>query len=390
MKQRGARVGAPESHCGLQPEEGGMLEKIAVIGTGLMGGSLAMALTEARCAAEIGAYDSDLAARADAREMGVADKVYDSAADAARGARVLFLATPISAMGDAVAECAPAMEPGAVVSDLASAKLGVIETISGMLPPGVSYVGGHPMAGSEQSGVRNASADMFRDRYYVLTPTDDTDPGALATVHSLLTSIGARVISMDPESHDRAMATVSHVPHLLSLLLMELASREQERIKGTYKIAAGGFRDMTRIAASNPGMWLDIIAENRRFIVERLKDYSASVDWLVGVLEKGDDSALRALLADAKAAREELLLKTGAEIVELFTVSMPVPDEPGVISRITTAIGSLGINIEDISIAHPLEGDTGVLTLKVQGEDSTNEAAEHLESLGYRASRGKG
>ena len=217
----------------------------------------------------------------------------------------------------------------------------------------------------------------------------ETDPDALARVHAVLTSIGARVISMDPESHDRAMATVSHVPHMLSLLLMELAAREQQNIKSTYMIAAGGFRDMTRIAASNPELWLDIARENRAFIVERLSDYSQSVGWLLDVLRREDDEALRAFFVAARASREDLLAKSGIEAAELYGVSLPVTDEPGVISRITTAVGSIGINIEDITIVHPLEGETGVLTLKVLGAERAREDGSHLESLGYRVSVGK-
>ena len=363
-----------------------MLQKITIIGTGLMGGSLSLALREARAAAMIAAYDADPGTRDEAGRMGLADEVFDDAAEACRGADVVFVSTPISAVADAVAACSPGLAPGTVVSDLASTKVNVVEEITGMLPPGVGYVGGHPMTGSEQSGVRFAARDMFDMRYYILTPTERTDPDDLARVHALLTSIGARVITMDPESHDRAMATVSHVPHLLSLLLMKLASREQERMKSTYKIAAGGFRDMTRIASSNTGMWMDIARENRTFIVERLAEYSRSVQWLLGVLESGDDEALRAMFADAAAAREELMAKSGVPSAELYSVSLPVPDEPGVISRITTAVGSIGINIEDIGITHPLEGETGILALKVLGEQSAMETVDHLRAMGYRAS----
>jgi prephenate dehydrogenase len=366
-----------------------MFNKIAIIGTGLMGGSLALALAEHGSAAELVAYDISAEARAAARELEIADAVTDTAAEAASGADLIFLATPIGAMVEALGEAAPAVEPGAIVSDLASAKMSLIKAIEEALPPGARYVGGHPMTGSEQSGVRSARADLFRDRYYILTPTENTDPEAYQRVHSLLTDIGARVISMDPESHDRAMATISHVPHLLSLLLMGLAAREREQMKSLYTIAAGGFRDMTRIAASSPEVWLDIVTENRAFIIDKLNEYQADMRSLVDALGRGDRGALEEMFVRARAAREELSRKSGAEITEMYAISLPVPDEPGVISRVTTAVGALGINIEDISIAHPLEGETGILTLKVLGRDSAREAAGHLGSLGYRASLGK-
>ena len=160
-------------------------------------------------------------------------------------------------------------------------------------------------------------------------------------------------------------------------------------MKNIYTVAAGGFRDMTRIAASNPDMWLDIIAENRELVIERLKDYSEGVGRLIEVLENDDQAALETLFVQASEARRELSRKSGAEITELYAISLPVPDEPGVISRITTAVGSLGVNIEDISIAHPLEGETGIMTLSVLGVEAARDAVTHLESIGYRVSMGK-
>ena len=366
-----------------------MFNKVAIIGTGLMGGSLAMALKECGEVAEVSVFDADSQTRKAARKLGIADTYAHDPAEAARGCDLLVLATPIGQMIGALDKALPAIEPPAILTDLASAKIGIMRSIRDTIPTGVRYVGGHPMTGSEQSGVHFARADLFRDRYYILTPDELTDTDAFQRLHSLLTRIGARVISMDPESHDRAMATVSHVPHLLSLLLMEMAAREQERMKNIYTVAAGGFRDMTRIAASNPGMWLDIIAENRVLVIERLKDYSAAVDRLIDMLEKDDQAALETLFVQASEARRELTRKSGAEISELYAISLPVPDEPGVISRITMAVGSLGVNIEDISIAHPLEGETGIMTLSVLGEEAAREAATHLESAGYRVSMGK-
>lgn len=366
-----------------------MFNRIAIIGIGLMGGSLALALRAAGAAGEVVAYDCSEQARAEAEAMGVADSIAGSAAGAVEGAELVFLATPICAMADAVQSAAGSLGDGVIVSDLGSAKVGVMRQIEEVLPRGARFVGGHPMTGSEQSGVRFASADLFTGRYYVLTPTEGTEPRAYQKVHALLTEIGARVISIDPESHDRAMATISHVPHMLSLLLMEMAASEQERMKSTFAVAATGFKDMTRIASSSPDIWLDIARENSDFIIERLQDYSSRIDALIEILRSEDLSALGAMFEDARLAREQLLTKGGYDIAEMFEISLPVPDEPGVISRIATAVGALGTNIEDLSIAHPLEGETGIMTLMVQGEASAAEAARALEELGYAVSVGK-
>lgn len=354
-----------------------------------MGGSLALAFKEREAAREVCAWDVSPEAMKTAGEMGVAHRMASTADDAARGAEFVFLATPLGDMAVAAGEAAPGIGAGAVVSDLGSAKVSVVAAIEGALPEGAHFVGGHPMAGSEQSGVRFARSDLFRDRYYILTPTERTDPDAYSSLHALLASIGARVISMDPESHDRAMATISHVPHLLSLLLMEMAAREQERMRSIYTVAAGGFRDMTRIAASSPDIWLDIASQNREFIVSGLRQYADSVNGLIDLIERDDRDSLAGMFAHAREAREELSRKAGVEMADLFELSMPVRDRPGAISSIATTLGSIGINIEDISIAHPMEGETGILTLMVQGEQNAREGAAHLESAGYRVSLGK-
>jgi len=194
---------------------------------------------------------------------------------------------------------------------------------------------------------------------------------------------------MDPESHDRAMATVSHVPTCFPCLLMELASREQEADQEHLPDSRRGFRDMTRIAASSPDMWLDIARENRAFIVERLKEYGQSVAWLLAVLEDGDDEALRTMFVDAAAAREELNGQIGDPVRGALQRVAAGPGRAGVISRITTAVGSIGINIEGHKHHAPARGETGILALKVLGEQSAAEASAHLRTLGYRATTGK-
>lgn len=242
------------------------------------------------------------------------------------------------------------------------------------------------MTGSEQSGVGSARPDLYRDASYVLTPTGNTDQDSLERLSALLKGLGARVITMDPWFHDEAIATISHVPHLLSLTLMGMAEEHHVRMGNLYSLAAGGFRDMTRVAASSPEMWTDICIENRERIIERLADYRSRLVGLQEILESGDGEMLTELFREARRARNELSRKSGQELEDLYDVTLPVPDEPGVISRISTAVGEMGINIEDVSIAHPLEGETGILTLKILGHEQAGKVAVGLASLGYRAS----
>jgi prephenate dehydrogenase len=350
-----------------------------------MGGSLALALKASHRVGLVAGYDRSDTTRSKARELHIADEVCDTPELAVRGADLIFLATPVSSIVGTFEDVRDALEADAIVTDLGSAKLGVTAAIESGLPSGIHYVGGHPMTGSEQSGVESARADLYSGAYYILTPTRRTDAEAFQRLHGLLADLGARVISIDPESHDRAMATVSHVPHLLSLLLMEMASRQREQMKNLFTVSAGGFRDMTRIAASNPDIWADICMENGRFIIERLKDYAVRVTGLIDMLEEGDRAGLRTLFEDARRARAELSVKSGLELEELYDVSLPVPDEPGVISKISTAVGAIGVNIEDMNIVHPLEGETGIMTLEILGKEQAAEVADTLSSLGYRA-----
>jgi prephenate dehydrogenase len=293
-----------------------MFSKAAVIGTGLMGGSLALALRASRLVAAVAGYDSCPATREKALDMAIADEVFDTPEAAVEEADLLFLAMPTSSIVETFNQVSALLAPGTLVSDLGSAKLGITGVIEANLPAGIQYVGGHPMTGSEQSGVEYARVDLYRGAYYILTPTERTEAEAFQRLHALLSDLGSRVISIDPETHDRAMATVSHVPHLLSLLLMELASRQQRRMKNLFTIAAGGFRDMTRIAASSPDIWADICMENRRFILERLKEYGTQLEQLVDLLEDADRDSLRELFDDARRARSELSAKSG--LLELW------------------------------------------------------------------------
>lgn len=365
---------------------GTAFRRAAVIGAGLMGGSLAMALRRSPGAGEIAVYDRSAATGEKARELGAADVVAETASAAVEGADFVFIATPASSVAESFGEFRGALFPGTIVSDLASTKLRITREIEASLPGGVFYVGGHPMTGSEQCGIGSARPDLYEDAYYILTPTGGTAPEPYRKLHSLLNDLGARVLSMDPETHDRAMATISHVPHLASLALLEMAAGQRRNIKNLFTVAAGGFRDMTRIAASSPEIWADICAENGDFIVERLNEYAGRLSDIARMVREGDRRGLEEMFARARSARDELTGKPGRERAEMYEVSLPVPDEPGVLSRVTTAIGETGINIEDLSIVHPLEGETGIMTVKIIGRRQAGEVAEELSSLGYRAS----
>ncbi|MBN2168442.1 MAG: prephenate dehydrogenase/arogenate dehydrogenase family protein [Actinobacteria bacterium] len=363
----------------------GNFKKAAVIGTGLMGGSLAMALKEHDQIETVVGYDISLETRKKAVDLRIADVISDTPQEAVSGCDLVFLATTVGAVFDAFSTIRDELEPGAVVSDIASVKLGITGKIEENLPPDVYYIGGHPMTGSEQSGVESSRSDLFNACYYILTPTKNTDADAFGKMHRLISELGARVISMEPGLHDRAASTISHIPHVLSVLLMDHAIKANEEVKNLFTIAAGGFRDMTRLAASNPALWVDIATQNRDFIVEGLRGMGSSIDELVDMLMSDDRDSLMNLFMEARRGRLELALSAGRAIEEIYEISLAVPDKPGVISEISTAVGSLGINIEDIEIVHPLVGESGILNLKIDGRENADKVVEHLNGLGYRA-----
>jgi prephenate dehydrogenase len=264
-----------------------------------------------------------------------------------------------------------------VVTDVAGVKDGVVRTVSHP-----RFVGGHPMAGSEQEGVDGATPDMFLGATWVLTPGDITSPDAFAAVQSVVRSLGANPVTLSPRRHDELVALVSHTPHLTAAALMNIAADVAESDATLLRLAAGGFRDMTRIAAGHPGIWPDIVAENRDAILAGLDRLSATLGGLRQAVAAGDRQELLRLLERARQRRVNL--PTGAPALGHATeVRLPVPDRPGVIAEVAMVLGAAGVNIFDLEIAHSAEGDHGVLVLIVDA--SAEELVRStLAARGYR------
>jgi prephenate dehydrogenase len=265
-------------------------------------------------------------------------------------------------------------------------KVPVVDAVEGARPDlAARFVGGHPMAGSEQEGLDGADADLFVGASWVLTPTERTDAEAFTEVRRLLQRLGADVVAVTPDDHDRLVAMVSHVPQLAATTLMDVATASGGEHATLLRLAAGGFRDMTRIAAGHPGIWPDICVANRDEIVVALDGYVQALRNVRALVAGGDRDGLLALLERARAARQRLPVggAAGAALVEL---QIPVPDRPAVLAEVTTLAGSMGINIADIEIAHSVEGGGGVLSLLIPNADvEAYEAA--LTERGYHHTR---
>ncbi len=339
-----------------------------VIGTGLVGGSIGLALR--RLGLHVTGDDVDAARATRARELGALDAVgLDADAD------ITFVAVPVRAIPDAVRRALAGTR--GLVTDVGSVKTSIVDAIDDP-----RFVGGHPMAGSEQEGVDGADADLFEGAVWVLTPTAATDDAAYASVRSIVSSLGADVVALAPERHDALVAVVSHVPHLTAATLMHLADERAEEHRALLRLAAGGFRDMTRIAAGHPGIWPDICAENRAAIVDMLDRLIAGLGEMRDAVDKADRDGLLAVLERAHLARRNLPARV-AQPDELCEVRVPVQDRAGVLADVTTLAAELDVSIADLEIAHSSEGERGVLILLVPA-DRAERFQEGLTARGYR------
>jgi prephenate dehydrogenase len=317
-----------------------------VIGLGLIGGSVAKALSARGWV--VSGNDNDPARAEKARHLGIIATVgIDPQAE------ITFVAVPVLA-GPAAVTAALAATTG-VVTDVASVKAGVARAVVD-----ARFVPGHPMAGSEQDGLDGADADLFEGAVWVLTPTDATVDDSFSLVAQIVASLGAEVVALSPERHDALVAVVSHVPHLASATLMNLADERAEEHAALLRLAAGGFRDMTRIAAGHPAIWLDICAENKVAIVEALDDLLRGLRAMRDTVANDRRDELNTVLHAARKARTNLPARAGNP-AEMAEVRVPIPDRPGAAAEVFTLAAELGVNISDFEVYHSAEGTRGVL-----------------------------
>jgi len=347
----------------------GAPRRAVVVGTGLIGGSVGLALRAGGW--HVSGVDRDHDRERRAVELGAIDRVgHDPEAE------LTFVALPVGSIADAAAT---ALSDGGVVTDVGSVKAPVVAAVDHP-----RFVGGHPMAGSEELGVEGARVDLFEGAAWVLTPTEVTDAGAQALVHSVVRSFGADVVTLPPDRHDRLVATVSHVPHLTAATLMQLAASRAEADSALLRLAAGGFRDMTRIAAGDPGMWLDICEDNRDAILEVIDSLGASLAEMAEIVRRGDREALLERLRTAQSAR--ISLPMGAPPAEeLVEVRVAIPDEPGQLAAVTGLATQLSVNVYDVEVAHSAEERGGRLILVVEAARA-DELVDALRNTGRAAS----
>ena len=283
-------------------------QRLALIGFGLIGGSIARAARAQGLAKEIVTTARSAKTRARVRELGVVDAVVESNAEAAKGADLVILCIPVGACGAVAQEIAGELAPGAIVSDVGSVKGAVVKEMAPYLPDGVHFVPAHPVAGTEHSGPDSGFAELFINRWCILTPPEGTDAQAVEKLAAFWTGLGARVEIMTPDHHDLVLAITSHLPHLIAYTIVGTADElAQVTSSEVIKFSAGGFRDFTRIAASDPVMWRDVFLANKEAVLEMLGTFNEDLSKLTRAIRRGDGEALFEHFTRTRAIRRGIV-----------------------------------------------------------------------------------
>jgi cyclohexadieny/prephenate dehydrogenase len=281
--------------------------RVAVIGLGLIGSSVARAVREAMPSVRLTGHDADPQVRETARALNLVDDVADHAGAAVTDAELVILCVPVGAIGAVAAELAPDLPPGVIVSDVGSSKASVAQALAAALP-GVTIVPAHPVAGTERSGPEAGFATLFRHRWCILTPAEDADPVAVERVAEFWRRLGADIEQMAPEHHDRVLAITSHLPHLIAYTIVGTASDLEEVTQSeVIKYSAGGFRDFTRIAASDPTMWRDVFLNNREAVLDMLQRFSEDLSALQRAIRWGQGDELFDRFTRTRAIRRSIV-----------------------------------------------------------------------------------
>ncbi len=355
--------------------------RVTVIGIGMIGGSLSSGLRKK------GVYVrgvSSLQTLNKAVEMNIIDRGFEYSAidEAVRGSDIIFICTPLTDIEERIPEVFRHAERNTLVTDVGSTKKAICQTAARCMRRGNYFIGGHPMAGSEKRGVESSNPFLFYDAVWALTPLEGTPKGVLRRLSALLSLLGAKVMVIPPDLHDRIAANVSHLPQLLAVSLVNhLAASGGELFRS---LAAGGFRDMTRIAASDYRIWRDIIRMNREEIGEALRGFHNRLGDLIEHLNS--DEYLEKAFLKARKERETIPRYSKGFLKPLVDVRVSVQDRPGELARITNMIYYNGINIKDIEIVTVREGEGGILRLGFMEEKDAASAAQVLRGIGYEVS----
>ncbi len=351
--------------------------RVAVLGVGLIGGSIGLAARQ-RLDAEVVGCGRDPERLQRAVELGAIDRAAGSLAEACAGADLVFCAGPVAALPGQAREALAASGPEAVVTDVGSTKGELVEAVGG----DERFIGGHPLAGAETAGVENARADLFEGARWYLTPTERSSGVHYDRLQRALGALGARPQAIDPQSHDHLMATISHLPHVLANVLA--AEAAESLTKGSERLPDVGpsFRDATRVAGSNPAIWADIFASNREAVAASVDSLAARLREAAELIRSGDRAALAAWHGAAGEDRR-LLLESESEAGPLRELRIVVANRPGTIAELALALGEAGVNIEDMALYPAPDMTSGAVSVWVAGDEQARKAEGLVRGLGH-------
>jgi prephenate dehydrogenase len=355
--------------------------RIAVLGVGLIGGSIGLAASR-RLNAEVAGFDPDAGLLDRAIELGAIDEAADGVAAAVEAAELVFCAAPVAALPDLAAEALEAAGEDCAVTDVGSVKRDVIAALGSES----RFIGGHPLAGAETSGVENARADLFEGARWYLTPTPRSGGVLYDRLQRAISDLGARPQAIEAEAHDRLMASVSHLPHVLANVLVDQAAKAvSEEAEGLPEVGPS-FRDATRVAGSNPAIWGDILTGNSEAVAGEIDAVIARLSEAAKLLRSGDREAVAGWHAEAGRHRRELI---DAEIAggPLHELRVLVPNRPGIVAEVALELGRAGVNIEDMALYPAADMTSGAISLYVAGDEQAERAQGLLRELGHDVSR---
>ena len=353
--------------------------RVAILGVGLIGGSVGLA-ARARLDAHVRGYDPDGRTLDEAERLGAIDARADDVAAAVRDAEAVFVAAPVGRLEEAVRAALDAAPRDCVVTDVGSTKRAIVAAVHDE-----RFVGGHPLAGAETAGVEHARENLFEDATWYLTPAPGTSGILYERLHRALTRLGAQPVAIEPELHDRVMATVSHLPHVLANVLAAQASNV---IGSEERVPASGpsLRDAIRVAGANSAIWTDIYLSNREALVATIDDTVAALRAVAETLTAGERDAVTGWNDAARRDRDRLL-GAGMGDGPLSELRVSVPNRPGVIAEIALALGRAGVNIVDMALSPSPDYRRGVITMWVRGEEQAGRAAGLIAELDFDVAR---
>ncbi|HHV29747.1 prephenate dehydrogenase [Acetivibrio mesophilus] len=358
-------------------------KKISIIGLGLIGGSLARALKERLNISSITAVDSNEKSLSQALKEGYINEGFTELNDSVYNSDIIFICTPIRITLEYITQLHGKVKPGCILTDTASTKGEIIDYINSLDNP-PCFIGGHPMAGTEKAGFASSFSHLFENAYYIMSPSKNCSEESLESLSEMIKGIGAIPVKLDSKEHDIITATISHVPHVIASALVNLVKFSDSPDRKMQILAAGGFKDITRIASSNPTMWENIILSNGQIVKSTLNKFTETINAFIEYIDNENSNSIYNFFESAKKFRDSIPSNRKGLIEPQNELIVDVVDKPGIIGEIATILGNNGINIKNINVSNSREFEQGCLRITLPDSSSVADAFELLLGKGYK------